>query len=161
MKQNYNNSKRHANSVVDEQALSEVRALLGDMPRRRDLLIECLHRLQDHFHCLTRRHIRALARELKLAQTEVYEVATFYHHFDVIDEDREAPPPELTVRVCESLTCEMFGSKALLQELQAQFGDRVRVQAVPCWHSALRWRGRAGSPNPAKPACWKPPCRPW
>ena len=125
-------NRRFTSSVIDEQALAEVRGVLGDMPRRRDLLIEYLHGIQDHYKCISRRHIRALAAELKLSQTEVYEVATFYHHFDVIDENKEAPPPPITVRVCESLTCEMFKSRELIAELEAKFGDGVRVQAVPC-----------------------------
>jgi NADH:ubiquinone oxidoreductase subunit F (NADH-binding)/NADH:ubiquinone oxidoreductase subunit E len=125
-------NRRFTSSVIDEQALAEVRAVLGDMPRRRDLLIEYLHRIQDQYKCISRRHVRALAEELKLSQTEVYEVATFYHHFDVIDEDKESPPPGITVRVCESLTCEMFKSRDLIPELQARFGDAVRIQAVPC-----------------------------
>jgi len=125
-------NRRFIRSVIDELALAEVRDVLGDMPRRHDLLIEYLHRIQDHYKCITRRHIRALAAELKLSQTEVYEVATFYHHFDVIDENKESLPPRITVRVCESLTCEMFKSRELIAELQTKFGDGVRVQAVPC-----------------------------
>src|SRR6266540_2796922 len=86
---------------VDPQALSEVRALLGDVPRRRDLLIEHLHRIQDHYGCLAAAHLVALASEMRLALAEVYEVATFYHHFDVVKEG-ESPPPPITVRVCRS-----------------------------------------------------------
>ena len=132
MKQRRGKNRRNLGSVIDEQALSEVRAVLGDMPRQRDLLIEYLHRIQDQYKHISKRHIRALAGELKLSQTEVYEVATFYHHFDVIDEATQAPPPELTVRVCESLTCEMFKCRELIAELQAKFGDTVRIQPVPC-----------------------------
>ena len=77
-------------------------ALLGDAPRRRDLLIEHLHKIQDRYGCISAAHLAALAREMKLAMTEVYEVATFYHHFDVVKEGEDAPPP-LTVRVCDSL----------------------------------------------------------
>jgi len=117
---------------VDMQALEEVRALLGEMPRRRDLLIESLHRIQDEFKYISKRHIRALADELKLSQTEVYEVATFYHHFDVVDEETESPPPAVTVRVCESLTCAMFKSEELIRNLREKYGDEVRVQPVPC-----------------------------
>ena len=101
------------------------------MPRQRDLLIEYLHRIQDHYHCISSQHIRALASELKLATAEIYEVATFYHHFDVIAEN-EIPPPPLTVRVCESLTCEMFGARQLLTELKGKSNDNIRIQAVPC-----------------------------
>ncbi|MEQ8194459.1 MAG: NAD(P)H-dependent oxidoreductase subunit E, partial [Rhodospirillales bacterium] len=90
---------------LDSEALADVRALLGDEPRRRDLLIEHLHRIQDRYGHLSARHLAALAEEMKLAMTEVYEVATFYSHFDVVRED-ETPPPALTIRVCDSLTCE-------------------------------------------------------
>ena len=116
---------------VDPAALSEVQALLGDAPRRADLLIEHLHRLQDHFGHLSAAHLAALAREMKLAQTEVYEVATFYHHFDVVREG-ETAPPALTVRVCESLSCSMAGADALLERLPAILGTGVRVIPAPC-----------------------------
>ena len=86
------------------------RALLGDAPRRRDLLIEYLHRIQDRYGHLSAAHLVALAQEMKLAMTEVYEVATFYHHFDVVKEG-ETPPPPLTVRVCETLSCQMAGAR--------------------------------------------------
>ncbi len=118
---------RHA----DPRALKEIRDLLGDMPRRRDLLIEYLHRIQDTWHHISAAHLVALAEELNLATTEVYEVATFYHHFDVVREG-ETPPPPLTVRVCESLTCEMFGAHELAAGLKQGLGDRVRIQKVPC-----------------------------
>ncbi len=118
---------RHA----DPRALKEIRELLGDMPRRRDLLIEYLHRIQDTWHHISAAHLVALAEELNLATTEVYEVATFYHHFDVVKEG-ETPPPPLTVRVCESLTCEMFGAHELAAGLEQGLGDRVRIQKVPC-----------------------------
>ncbi|MBA3506228.1 MAG: NAD(P)H-dependent oxidoreductase subunit E, partial [Betaproteobacteria bacterium] len=117
--------------AVEPQALEEVRKLLGDDPRRRDLLIEYLHRIQDHYGHIAAAHIVALAAEMKLAMTEVYEVATFYHHFDVVKEGETAPPP-LTVRVCESLSCEMAGAKALLRELAAIAGSDVRILAAPC-----------------------------
>lgn len=117
---------------VDEGALAEVRELLGDRPRRRDLLIEFLHLIQDRFGHISAPHLAALAEEMRLAQTEVFEVATFYHHFDVVREG-ETPPPPLTVRVCDSLTCSLFGAERLLAEL----GDgldpaRVRVVRAPC-----------------------------
>jgi len=83
---------------VDPAALAEIRALLGEAPRRRDLLIEHLHKVQDRFGHISAAHIAALAQEMRLAMTEVYEVATFYHHFDVVKEG-EAPPPPITVRV--------------------------------------------------------------
>src|SRR3954469_6212405 len=88
---------------VDPQALSEVQALLGDAPRRADLLIEHLHRINDRYGHLSARHLAALAREMRLAQAEVYEVATFYHHFEVVKEGGEAPAA-LTVRVCDSIS---------------------------------------------------------
>jgi formate dehydrogenase len=116
---------------VDPQALSEVRALLGDAPRRRDLLIEHLHRIQDHYGCLAAAHLVALASEMRLALAEVYEVATFYHHFDVVKED-ESPPPEITVRVCETLSCELAGASALRADLARACGANVRVVGAPC-----------------------------
>ncbi|MGA0394451.1 MAG: NAD(P)H-dependent oxidoreductase subunit E [Rhodospirillales bacterium] len=116
---------------LDPEALEEVRALLGDEPRRRDLLIEHLHKLQDHVGHLSARHMTALAEEMKLAMTEIYEVATFYAHFDIVRED-ETPPPPLTVRVCDSLTCEMMGAQKLLKDLPGILGKDVRVVAAPC-----------------------------
>ncbi len=116
---------------VDLKALEEVRALLGEMPRRRDLLIEYLHKLQDTYGHISARHIVALAYELKLSYAEVFEVASFYHHFDVVKEG-EAPPPPLTVRVCGSISCEMAGARRLLERLQQALGDRVRVVPAPC-----------------------------
>jgi len=117
--------------VVDPAAVEEVRALLGGASRARDLLIEHLHRLQDRFGHLSARHLAALAREMSLAQTEVYEVATFYHHFDVVKEG-QAVPAALTVRVCDGLSCEMAGAQELLARLPAILGKEVRVIAAPC-----------------------------
>ena len=117
--------------AVDPKALAEVRASLGDSPRRRDLLIEFLHGIQDTFGHITAAHIVALAQEMKLAMTEVYEVATFYHHFDVVKEG-EATPPALTVRVCETLSCAMAGGGELLRDLQQRLGSRVRIVPAPC-----------------------------
>jgi formate dehydrogenase beta subunit len=117
--------------VVDAAALEEVRALLGAASRTPDLLIEHLHRLQDRFGHLSARHLAALAREMGLAQTEVYEVATFYHHFDVVKEG-DATPAALTVRVCDGLSCEMAGAQALLAKLPTLLGKDVRVVAAPC-----------------------------
>ncbi|MGX4643811.1 NAD(P)H-dependent oxidoreductase subunit E [Massilia sp. SYSU DXS3249] len=116
---------------VDPQALSEVQALLGTASRQRDLLIEHLHKIQDHFGCLGSHHLAALAQEMRLAQTEVYEVATFYHHFDVVKEC-EAAPAALTVRVCAGLSCEMAGAQELLAKLPALLGREVRVLEAPC-----------------------------
>ncbi|MBI3042838.1 MAG: NAD(P)H-dependent oxidoreductase subunit E [Betaproteobacteria bacterium] len=117
--------------AVDSSALAEVQALLGDQPRRRDLLIEHLHKIQDRYGHLSAAHVVALAREMNLAPTEVYEVATFYHHFDVVREG-EAPPPPLTVRVCDSLSCELAGAGALLAALERALGNAVRVVPAPC-----------------------------
>ncbi|HSN39797.1 MAG TPA: NAD(P)H-dependent oxidoreductase subunit E [Burkholderiales bacterium] len=117
--------------AVDSRAVSEVRALLGNAPRRRDLLIEHLHKIQDRHGHISAAHIVALAREMGLATTEVYEVATFYHHFDVVKEDGKAPPA-LTVRVCDSLSCELSGANALIAELKQALGEGVRVIPAPC-----------------------------
>ena len=117
--------------AVDPRALAEVRALLGAAPRRRDLLVEHLHRIQDRYGCLSAAHLVALAHEMKLATTEVYEVATFYHHFDVVKEG-ETPPPRLTVRVCDSLSCELAGAHGLIEELRGALGAGARVIPAPC-----------------------------
>ncbi len=115
---------------TDPRALEEVCALLGDRPRGRDLLIEHLHLLQDRYGHLSAAHLAALAAEMKLAQTEVYEVATFYSHFDVV---KDGPaPPAITVRVCDSLSCAMAGAEALLKKLPAILGKDVRVVRAPC-----------------------------
>src|SRR5262245_52220511 len=116
---------------VDPQAAREVRALVGDAPRRRDLLIEHLHRIQDRYGSISAAHLNALAAEMKLSAAEVYEVATFYHHFDVIKEG-EASPPAITVRVCDSLACEMAGARRLLSDLAQTLGANVRVITAPC-----------------------------
>jgi formate dehydrogenase beta subunit len=116
---------------VDPAALGEVQRLLGERERRRDLLIEHLHLLQDHFGCLHARHLAALAEEMKLALVEVYEVASFYAHFDIVMDD-EAPPPQLTVRVCDSLSCELAGAALLLEGLRGRLGDGIRVVRAPC-----------------------------
>jgi NADH:ubiquinone oxidoreductase subunit F (NADH-binding)/NADH:ubiquinone oxidoreductase subunit E len=116
---------------VDPQARQDVQALLGDEPRRRDLLIEHLHKIQDHYGCLSAPHLVALADEMKMAMAEVYEVATFYHHFDVIKEG-ETAPPAITVRVCDSIACDLAGSHDLLARLPALLGKGVRVLHAPC-----------------------------
>ncbi len=116
---------------VDPQALQDVRSLLGKSPRRRDLLIEHLHRIQDRYGHLSAAHLAALAQEMKLSLTEVFEVATFYHHFDVVKEGEPAPPA-LTVRVCDSIACEMAGAQELLRKLPALLGKDVRVIPAPC-----------------------------
>ena len=116
---------------VDPKALETVRATLGSAPRRRDLLIEHLHRLQDRFGHLSAAHLAALAQELSMAMAEVYEVASFYHHFDIVREG-EAAPPALTVRVCDSIGCELAGAKDLLAKLPKLLGKDVRVMPAPC-----------------------------
>ena len=116
---------------VTDQAIADVQRLLGDQPRRREYLIEYLHLIQDAFGHLSDAHMAALATELRLAQTEVYEVATFYHHFDVVKQGEDAPPA-LTVRVCDSITCEMKGSGALTAQLKSILGPDVRVIHAPC-----------------------------
>jgi NADH:ubiquinone oxidoreductase subunit F (NADH-binding)/NADH:ubiquinone oxidoreductase subunit E len=116
---------------VEVKALEEVQALLGDAPRRRDLLIEHLHKIQDRYGYLSAVHLVALAREMRLAPTEVYEVATFYHHFDVVKEG-DVPPPPLTVRVCDSLSCELAGGRELIEALRSGLGSGVRVIPAPC-----------------------------
>jgi formate dehydrogenase len=116
---------------IDPQALEVVRRLLGHSPRRKDLLIEYLHLIQDAHGHLSAAHLTALAAELKLSQAEVYEVASFYAHFDVVKEG-ETPPPPLTVRVCDGIACEMAGGRELLNSLKQGLGEAVRVQPVPC-----------------------------
>ncbi|MEJ2624950.1 MAG: NAD(P)H-dependent oxidoreductase subunit E [Pseudolabrys sp.] len=116
---------------VDPAALDEVRALLTDRPRKRDLLIEHLHLIQDHYGHLSSAHLNALAFDMKMAQTEVYEVATFYAHFDVVKEGEQAPPA-ITVRVCESLSCSMAGAEDLIAKLPGILGKDVRVVRAPC-----------------------------
>ena len=128
--------KRHAKlkgRQPDDASLAEVRALIGPRPEgghRRDLLIEHLHLLQDAYLGLHERHLVALAREMNIPMAEVYEVASFYHHFDILREGESAAA--LTVRVCDGLSCEMQGARALLERLPAILGGEVRVMAAPC-----------------------------
>ncbi len=116
---------------VDPASLEAVCEALGDMPRRRDMLLEGLHRINDRYGCLRVEHLTALADELRLSMTEVYEVASFYHHFDVV-RDPAHQPPALTVRVCDSVTCSMCGADQLIESLQGRLGSNVRIQRVPC-----------------------------
>jgi NADH:ubiquinone oxidoreductase subunit E len=116
---------------VEAAAIEEVKELLGEMPRRRDLLIEYLHLIQDRYGHLSARHLAALAAELRMAQTEIYEVATFYAHFDVVH-DGESAPPHVTVRVCDSLSCAMAGAETLFAALSPRLGPGVRVVRAPC-----------------------------
>ena len=131
MKRTRGKKGRVQGRTTPHKSLAEVRQLLGDAPRTRDMLIENLHKIQDHYHHISNRHILALAIDMSLPMAEIYETATFYHHFDVLNEN-EPPPPTLTIRVCESLTCEMFGAKELINQLEAKYNDDVRIQAVPC-----------------------------
>jgi formate dehydrogenase beta subunit len=117
--------------AVDPVALEQVRELLGDASCAPDLLIEHLHKLQDRYGHLSAAHLAALAKEMNLAQTEVFEVASFYHHFDIVKEG-DAAPAALTVRVCDGLSCEMAGAKDLLARLPQIFGADVRVIPAPC-----------------------------
>jgi NADH:ubiquinone oxidoreductase subunit F (NADH-binding)/NADH:ubiquinone oxidoreductase subunit E len=116
---------------IDPQAAEEISLLLGDRPRRRDLLIEYLHLIQDTWRQISAAHLAALADEMKLAFAEVFETATFYAHFDVVKEGEPNIPP-LTIRVCDSLTCAMLGAENLLQELQSVAGPGIRVVRAPC-----------------------------
>ncbi|RWO00358.1 NADH-ubiquinone oxidoreductase-F iron-sulfur binding region domain-containing protein [Mesorhizobium sp.] len=118
--------------ALDDVALAEVRELLGHRERRRDLLIEFLHLIQDRYGCLSAAHLRALAEDMRLSQVEVYEVATFYDHFDIVREG-EARPAPLTIRVCESISCMLAGAEHLIGELAAKADpNAVRVMRAPC-----------------------------
>lgn len=117
--------------VADALSQAEIDALLGERPRRRDLLIEYLHLVQDHYGQISARHLTALAEALRLSLVEAYETATFYAHFDVVKED-EAPIPALTIRVCESLSCALAGSHDLLAQLEKSADKNIRIQPVPC-----------------------------
>lgn len=127
-----NKRKGPKGHAVDLNALDEVQSLLGDESRQRDLLIEHLHKIQDHYQHISSKHLVALAHEMTLSPAEVFEVASFYHHFDVVKEG-QTPPPPLTVRVCESLSCSMAGSNELTEALTNGLNaDQIRVQKVPC-----------------------------
>src|SRR3954467_10981588 len=116
---------------VDPTAAHEIELLLGDRPRRRDLLIEHLHLIQDKYHQISAAHLAALADEMRLSFAEVFETATFYAHFDVVKEGEKDIAP-LTIRVCDSLTCAMMGAEKLLQDLQDAAGPGIRVVRAPC-----------------------------
>ena len=120
---------------VDADALARVRALLGDAPIQRDMLIEYLHLIQDHYRCLSSAHLAALADIMKLSMTEVYEVASFYAHFDIVKEG-EAEPPAHTIRVCDSIACQLAGAEQLIAELQTANPEgarsEIRVLRAPC-----------------------------
>ena len=116
---------------IDSTALAEIQELLGNTPRRRDLLIEHLHRIQDCHGHIPAPLLTALAGEMGLTVAEVYEVASFYHHFDLTKEGEPVPPP-LTVRVCDSISCALAGAEPLIRQLQDALGEGIRVQRVPC-----------------------------
>ena len=127
-----NKIQRVRGRVLSDSAVENVKSLIQGMPLQRDLLIEYLHRIQDHFRCLPVEHLHALASILCISQTEVYEVASFYHHFDIVREG-QSYPPELTVRICDSISCEMAGAKALFVRLEKTLEGRdIRLQRVPC-----------------------------
>ncbi|NCW14681.1 MAG: NADH-quinone oxidoreductase subunit F, partial [Rhodobacteraceae bacterium] len=116
----------------EDQALQEVRSLLEGRSVSRDLLIEFLHLIQDAYGHLSAAHLRALAEEMRLSMAEIYEVATFYAHFDVVKEG-ETPPPALTIRVCDSLSCELAGAQQLKAALEEGLDpSAVRVLRAPC-----------------------------
>src|ERR1700704_1764281 len=116
---------------VDPTAAHEIEVLLGGRPRRRDLLIEHLHLIQDKYHQISAAHLAALADEMKLSFAEVFETATFYAHFDIVKEGQSDIAP-LTIRVCDSLTCAMLGGEKLLRDLQDGAGPGIRVVRAPC-----------------------------
>jgi len=132
MKRTRGKKGRISGRVIDHNAISEIKKLIGNQSVKRDMLIEHLHKIQDKYHHISNRHIMALAKIMNLSMAAIYETATFYHHFDVIN-DNENPPPNITVRVCDSVTCEMFGAKKLINELKlATDSTKVRIQPVPC-----------------------------
>ena len=117
---------------LDTDALEDIRKLLGDRPRRADLLIEYLHLIQDKYNYISAAHLKALCEEMRLPQAAAYEVATFYAHFDVVKEG-EIPPPPTTIRVCDSITCAIKGAEALYEALRSRVNpDEVRVLYAPC-----------------------------
>jgi len=116
---------------VDAAALDQVRSLLGNSPRRRDMLIEYLHLINDTYGHLSAAHLAALAKEMSCSQAEVYEVASFYHHFKIIKEQEEADKKPL-LRICDGIACEMAGAKELAEELEYNLSDAVTLEKVPC-----------------------------
>ena len=131
MKRTRGKQGRLKGRAIPHESVAEIRALLGDAPRGREFLIEHLHKIQDRYHAISSRNIQALSLEMSVPVAEIYETATFYHHFDVLKEN-DPPPPPRTVRVCDSVTCEMFGAKPLIRRLQAENFTDVRIQPVPC-----------------------------
>ncbi|MES9858883.1 MAG: NAD(P)H-dependent oxidoreductase subunit E [Sedimenticola sp.] len=115
----------------DPETVAQLQQLLGEGERRRDLLIEYLHQIQDHHGYLSAANLVALAEELRLSPAEVYETASFYHHFDQVKEG-ESPPPAITIRVCDAISCDLAGAEALISSLEEGLGEGVRLQRVPC-----------------------------
>ena len=116
---------------VDPGTLQQVKQILGNRPRRRDLLIEHLHLFQDKFGFITTKQLVALSYEMKMAMAEVYEVASFYAHFDIVRENEQEVPP-ITLRVCDSITCSLFGSDNVLNDAAFSLEKDVRVVRSPC-----------------------------
>jgi len=116
---------------TDPVAREQIKDLLGDKPRRRDLLIEFLHLIEDNYKQISAVHTVALAEAMKLSVAEVFEVASFYHHFHIVKDEQE-PAPKITVRICNSITCAMFGAETLLHELEHLTAAGVRLERVPC-----------------------------
>ena len=132
MKRTRGKKGRISGRVIDQNSISQLEKLIGSESIKRDMLIEHLHKIQDTYHHISSRHIMALAKIMNLSMAAVYETATFYHHFDVTNE-KETPPPDITIRVCESVTCEMFGARKLIKELKlATDSGKIRIQPVPC-----------------------------
>ena len=138
--------------LTDPAALADIEARLGPEAPRRDLLIEYLHRLQDEFHHLSARHLAALAAWMGLPMAEVWEVASFYDHFDLVREGEDAPAP-CTIRVCTSLSCMMAGGEDLLERLQPYASDRVRFVAAPCIGACDKAPAAAIGHQLVAPAC--------
>tara|TARA_Y100000588_G_scaffold249719_1_gene264219 strand:+ start:888 stop:2552 length:1665 start_codon:yes stop_codon:yes gene_type:complete len=124
-------TRQQRGRALDDNAQTEIRTILDHTLPRRDLLIEYLHLIQDRFGYISDAHCVALASELSISAAEVFEVVTFYHHFDVVKDNQQRPPP-VTVRVCDSITCELFGASDLIASLNKAVGKNVRVQPVPC-----------------------------
>ncbi|MHC8441354.1 MAG: NAD(P)H-dependent oxidoreductase subunit E [Candidatus Eutrophobiaceae bacterium] len=123
--------RKKPHRVSDPNALAEVRELLSDSPREREYLIEFLHCIQDRYGHISAKHLNALAIEMRLSIADVYETATFYHHFDILQEG-DSPPPPITVRVCESISCAMAGAHELLENLENKAPKGVRILRAPC-----------------------------
>ena len=115
---------------IDKDSLLDIKQLFYGRCLQKDHLIECLHLIQDHYQQISLPHILALANELNMSMAEVYEVASFYHHFDIVEDN--TVKPKITVRVCNSISCELFGSDQLLKNLQQSLGTQVNFQKVPC-----------------------------